>query len=82
MCLAIPMQVQEIDGFLAKCEAKGVHRDVSLFMMPEGEVAEGDWVMVHVGYAIEKMTEEQARSAWEIFDEVAALEDAERDRQD
>ena len=80
MCLAIPMQVQEIDGFLAKCEAKGVHRDVSLFMMPEGEVQVGDYVMVHVGYAIETMTEEQARSAWEIFDEVAALEDAERER--
>ena len=69
MCLAIPMQVTAIDGFNAHCEAKGVERDVSLFMMQHDEVEVGDFVMVHVGYAIQKVTAQDARSAWEIFDQ-------------
>ena len=75
MCLGIPMQVIEIDGFVANCEAKGIRRDVSLFMLEEGEVAVGDYVMVHVGYAIQKMTPQEARSAWELFDEVLSAEE-------
>lgn len=74
MCLGIPMKVVEIDGFMARCEAKGVMRDVSLFMLQHEHVEPGDHVMVHVGYAIEKMTEHDARSAWEIYDEMLATE--------
>ena len=70
MCLGIPMQVMSVDGFMARCEAKGVQRDVSLFMMQDEPVATGDYVMVHVGYAIQKMTEQEARSAWEIYDQM------------
>ena len=76
MCLGIPMQVKNIDGFLARCEAKGVERDVSLFMLQDDEVAVGDYVMVHIGYALQKMTEQEARSAWEIYDEMLAAEHA------
>ena len=72
MCLGIPMKVTAVDGFNARCEAKGVSRDVSLFMMQHEKVDPGDWLMVHVGYAIQKMTEAEARSAWEIFDEISA----------
>jgi hydrogenase expression/formation protein HypC len=63
------MQVMEIDGFNARCEAKGVSRDVSLFMMQETGVGVGDFVMVHVGYAIQKVTPQEARSTWELLDE-------------
>ena len=70
MCLAIPMKVTAIDGFEASCEAKGVQRDVSLFMMQRDEVGIGDFVLVHVGYAIQKVSQQEARSAWELFDEV------------
>jgi len=70
MCLGIPMRVVEVDGFNARCEAKGVERDVSLFLLQHEPVATGDFVMVHVGYAIQKMTEEEALSAWELYDEV------------
>ena len=72
MCLGIPMKVTSVDGFNARCEAKGVSRDVSLFMMQHEAVVPGDWLMVHVGYAIQKMTEAEARSAWEIFDQISA----------
>ena len=70
MCLAIPMQIIEIDGFVARCEAKGVQREVSLFMLQDETLAVDDFVMVHVGYAIQKITEQDARSSWELFDEI------------
>jgi hydrogenase expression/formation protein HypC len=75
MCLAIPMKIVTIDGFNARCEAKGVNRDVSLFMMQDDAVQVGDFVMVHVGYAIQKMTPQEARSAWELFDQVLGTTD-------
>lgn len=74
MCLGIPMQIAEIDGFNALCEAKGVSREVSLYLIQDEPVEIGDFVMVHVGYAIQKMSEQEARSAWEIHDELAAAE--------
>ena len=70
MCLAIPMQIEAIDGFTARCQAKGVRREVSLFMMQDEMPAVGDFVVVHVGYAIQTMTEAEARSSWELFDEL------------
>jgi hydrogenase expression/formation protein HypC len=72
MCLGIPMRVIEVDGFTARCEAKGVERDVNLFLMQDEQPQPGEFVMVHVGYAIQKMTEHDARSAWELFDEILA----------
>ena len=70
MCLAIPMQIESIDRFVARCQAKGIWRDVSLFMMQDELPEVGDYVMVHVGYAIQKVTESDARSAWELFDQI------------
>jgi hydrogenase expression/formation protein HypC len=70
MCLAIPMRIESIDGYTARCQAKGVWRDVSLFMMQDAPPAIGDFVMVHVGYAIQTVTEGDARTAWELFDQI------------
>jgi hydrogenase expression/formation protein HypC len=72
MCLGIPMQIIDIDGFNAVCEAKGVRREASLYLLQGEKVALGDFVMVHVGYAIQKMSESDARSAWELHDEILA----------
>jgi hydrogenase expression/formation protein HypC len=66
------MQVTAVDGFIAHCEAKGVQRDVSLFLLQDQAVSAGDFVMVHVGYAIQKLTDQEARSAWELYDEMLA----------
>lgn len=79
MCLAIPMQVVEINGYNARCEAKGIEREVSLFLLQGEPVEVGDYLMVHVGYAIQKMSEEEARSAWEVYDEMLGFE-AQADR--
>lgn len=72
MCLGIPMQIIEINGFNALCEAKGIQREISLYLVQEEQMAIGDFVMVHVGYAIQKMNESDARSAWELHEEILA----------
>ena len=68
------MQIVDIDGFMARCQAKGVERDVSLFMMQDEALGVGDYVVVHVGYAIQKITPQDARTAWELFDQMLAEE--------
>lgn len=73
MCLGVPMQVIDVDGYLAQCEAKGIRRKVSLFLLQHEDVGIGDMVLVHVGNAIQKMTEQEARSAWELYDEMLDL---------
>ena len=70
MCLAIPMKIESVEGYTARCQAKGIWREVSLFMLQDELPAVGDYVMVHVGYAIQKVTEADARSAWELFDQI------------
>lgn len=76
MCLGIPMQIMAIDGYTARCEAKGVERDVSLFMMQDEKLAAGHFVVVHVGYAIQKITPAEARTAWELYDQMLEAPDA------
>ncbi|HYL19707.1 MAG TPA: HypC/HybG/HupF family hydrogenase formation chaperone [Burkholderiales bacterium] len=76
MCLGIPMQVMTVDRYVARCNAKGIERDVSLFLLQDQAVSPGDWVMVHVGYALQKMSAQEARSAWELYDQVLAAEEA------
>ncbi len=68
------MQIGEIDGHVARCEAKGVERDVSLFLLQHESLAPGDFVVVHVGYAIQKIAEQEARTAWELYDQMLAAE--------
>ncbi|MGB5455172.1 MAG: HypC/HybG/HupF family hydrogenase formation chaperone [Gammaproteobacteria bacterium] len=70
MCLGIPMKIKSIEGYNARCEAKGVERDVSLFMMQEEPLQIDDFVVVHVGYAIQKITAEEAQTAWEFYDQM------------
>ena len=72
MCLGIPMQIKSIEGFTANCEAKGIYRDVSLFMLQHEECRVDDYVVVHVGYAIQKITPHEARTAWELYDQMLA----------
>lgn len=74
MCLGIPMQIREINGYVANCEAKGVQRDVNLFMMQDEDLAVDDFVVVHVGYAIQKITPQEAQTAWELYDQMLSAD--------
>jgi hydrogenase expression/formation protein HypC len=76
MCLGIPMQIVAIDGYNARCEAKGVEREVSLFMLQDDTVAVGDHVMVHVGYALQKLSAQEAQSTWELLDQIVDSQEA------
>jgi hydrogenase expression/formation protein HypC len=75
MCLGVPMRVVDRDGFLARCEAKGIERSVNLFLLQHEDIQPGDHVMVHVGYAIQKMSEDEAQDAWGLYEEMLAAED-------
>jgi hydrogenase expression/formation protein HypC len=68
------MQIHEINGFVATCEAKGVFRDVSLFMLQDEPLEVNDFVVVHVGYAIQKITLQDAQTAWELYDQMLAAD--------
>lgn len=72
MCLAVPMQITKIDGFNAHCVAKGVERDVSLFLLQDEAIKEGDYLLIHVGYAIQRISEAEALSTWELLDQMLA----------
>lgn len=74
MCLAVPMQITRIDGYQCTCEAKGIEREVSLFMLQGESIKPGDHILVHVGYAIQKVSEQDAADSWALFDEMLAAE--------
>lgn len=74
MCLGIPMEILEIKGFQARCVAKGVEREVSLFMLQHEEFTPGDFVVAHLGHAVQKVTAAEAAAAWKIYDEMLDLE--------
>jgi hydrogenase expression/formation protein HypC len=64
------MEITRIDGFDARCAIRGVERDVSLFMLQGEDIAVGDYVLVHVGYAIQRLSAEEAAASWELFDQI------------
>lgn len=72
MCLAIPMQITAVDGLSARCEARGIERDISLFMLQDEPPVIGDYVMVSVGQAVRKVSAEDARLSWELYDLILA----------
>jgi hydrogenase expression/formation protein HypC len=72
------MRIIEINGFSARCEARGIERRASLFLMQHEDLQVGDLVMIHVGNAIQKMSEEEAHTVWELYDEMLALDDEAR----
>lgn len=76
MCLAVPMRIVSIDGDEARCEINGIARTVSLFLMQHEVLSPGDVVVVHVGYAIQKVSEETARGTWELLVAALGAEDA------
>jgi len=75
MCLAIPVQIQEIEGLAAVVEIGGVKRKVSLALTPEATI--GQYVLIHAGYAIGVLDEDEARETLKLLEEMAAFTDQE-----
>jgi hydrogenase expression/formation protein HypC len=73
MCLAIPGQVMEIvdeSNRLARVDVAGVRRNVNVGLLDgdNGGVGEGDWVLIHVGFAISRVDEEEAEATLRLLE--------------
>jgi hydrogenase expression/formation protein HypC len=74
MCLAVPAKVLELrDNQMALVDLSGTRREISLMVL-DGEVSPGEYVLIHVGYAIEVIDEEEAQRTLQLFEEFSALE--------
>ncbi len=79
MCLAVPAKVVAIGADrMARIEMGGLTRETDLSLVPEANV--GDYVLVHAGYALQKLDEEEAKMTLDLLAEVAALAEAEGER--
>ena len=75
MCLAIPALVKSIEGNEAEAEIGGIGRKISILLTPEVKV--GEYVLLHTGYAINVIDEEEAMETLKLFEEMALLEEVE-----
>ncbi|WP_407462718.1 HypC/HybG/HupF family hydrogenase formation chaperone [Methanobrevibacter sp.] len=83
MCIAAPAKIVEIDRESNICAADfgGVRQNAKLDLLPEAEI--GDYVLIHAGYAIEKLSEQAAKESLESWDELLDMleeEDKEREK--
>lgn len=69
MCLAVPLKLIEINGKTATGEAMGMTREVRVDFIPDPKI--GDFVIVHAGFAIERLPEQQAMDDLEAWEEVS-----------
>jgi len=73
VCLAIPGQILEVvdeANSLARVEVAGVHRNVNIGLFDDA--GPGDWVLIHVGFAISVIDEDEARATLELLEEMGA----------
>jgi hydrogenase assembly chaperone HypC/HupF len=69
MCLAVPSKIIEVDGYMATVDVMGLRKQVSLMLLPE-EPKIGEYVLVHAGFAINKMEPAEAEEALRIFEKI------------
>lgn len=67
MCLAVPMKVIQIKGDMAVVESSGLRREVGIMLLDKVKLK--DWVLIHAGFAISKLTQKQARETLAIFEQ-------------
>lgn len=70
MCLAIPSKITKIENEMAVIDVDGVQRQASLLLLSDAQV--GDYVIVHAGFAIQKIDEAAARETLRFLKEAAA----------
>ena len=72
MCLAIPARIVELEADRAMVDAMGNRFKAKTTLLPEAKL--GDVVLVHAGFAISLVDEEEAKKTWELFAEIANFE--------
>jgi len=78
MCLAIPGRIVEIvdeENSIAKVEVGGVRRNVNVGMLDKADASIGNYVLVHVGFAMTKIDEEEAKETLRILEEIGQYQD-------
>ncbi|WP_333652100.1 HypC/HybG/HupF family hydrogenase formation chaperone [Dissulfurispira sp.] len=70
MCLAVPSRIVEINNLLATVDVYGARKEISLLLLPE-DAKIGDYVLVHAGFAIQKVDEDAAKDALNLLKEIA-----------
>lgn len=80
MCLAIPVKIVSINDKEAMIEIGGIRREASLWLTPEAKV--GDYVLLHTGYAIAVLDEDEARETLELIEAVAKAGEEEDEAED
>lgn len=73
MCLAVPVRIVSIEGTNAEVEIAGLKRRISIWLTPEAKV--GDYVLLHVGYAINVIDEVEAQRTLELLQEMVKLDE-------
>ncbi len=68
MCLAIPARIIELDGDKAIVDAMGNHFKAKTTLLPDAKL--GDLVLVHAGFAISQVDEEEAKKTWQLISEI------------
>lgn len=69
MCLAVPAQIVEREDMVATVDVGGVRRQVSMMLLPEAQI--GDYVLIHAGFAMQQIDEEEAKLTWSLLQEMA-----------
>jgi hydrogenase expression/formation protein HypC len=69
MCLAVPVKIIKIEGKEADVEIGGISRRISIWLTPEAKV--GDYILLHTGYAISVLDQEEAAETLKLFEEIA-----------
>lgn len=78
MCLAIPGKIVEIvdaENRIAKVEVGGVRRNINVGMLDEAETSVGDYVLIHVGFAMSKVDEREAKETLRLLEELGQYEE-------
>jgi len=81
MCLGVPGRIVAVEGLLAQVDFWGVRREVRLDVVDE-PVAEGDWVLNHVGFAIRRIPPEEVEATLALYDQILAAAEDDAMRQD
>jgi hydrogenase expression/formation protein HypC len=79
MCLAIPSKIVKMSDFAAVVDVYGARREISLLLMPE-EVAVGDYVLVHAGFAIQRVEQDSALEALKVISTIIEEVDMEENQ--
>ena len=77
MCLAIPgkiVEIVDVENRIAKVEVGGVRRNINIGMLPENDTNVGDYVLIHVGFAMSKVDEHEAEETLRVLKELGEFQ--------